>query len=485
MAHVLFMDIVAYSKLPMEEQTGLLRQLQQIVRETAEFHLAQEKDQLLALPTGDGMALVFFHDPESAVRCALEISHTLKTNSNLKLRMGIHTGPVFRVQDINAARNVAGGGINLAQRVMDCGDAGHILVSSAMADVLSDVRRWKATLHDLGEAEVKHGVRVHIFNLYTADAGNPQTPQKLRAAKTRKTIRRSEIVAGVLVLLAAAGFVWFLYAEPTVRTFDVIPGEATSGETVTLHWDVINANDVELELEQVPFGEVTKNEKDFKYVAPSTSYKRSMTLKLIVTNRVRGTRSATKELIIDPPKQESTARETPSPVNPRPAPTSAPVPQQEGHVPKQETTPRETAILTMGPAPTSAPVAQQGAPIPNFDGTWAEISPKDPAHPFRLKVGQNGARISLYISYTQSFNSVPFLEATISQGRATTSLPQGCAPKFQKDGYDYHNPGVNIFTVSLRGSTLVYEQETKWTSPCDGHPIGVEPNIRELQRVSQ
>ncbi len=174
--------------------------------------------------------------------------------------MGIHTGPVSRVKDINAERNVAGGGINLAQRVMDCGGAGHILVSSAMADILSDVGRWRATLHDLGEAEVKHGVLIRIFNLYTADAGNPQTPQKLNTARKRKRIRKGAIVALVLVLLAAAGFVWFLHLnrEPTVRSFTVTPSEVASGDTVMIDWDVINADDVELELEQVPFGQVTR-----------------------------------------------------------------------------------------------------------------------------------------------------------------------------------------------------------------------------------
>src|SRR5580704_7871721 len=157
-AHVLFMDIVAYSQLPMDEQTRLIELLQTIVRSTSGFTQAQKRRQLLRLPTGDGMALVFFSDPEAPARCALEIGHLLREHPELRLRMGIHTGPVQRLEDINANRNVAGGGINLAQRVMDCGDAGHILVSSAVADMLSHRTIWKLMLHHLGAAEVKHGV---------------------------------------------------------------------------------------------------------------------------------------------------------------------------------------------------------------------------------------------------------------------------------------------------------------------------------------
>ncbi len=178
-AHVLFMDIVAYSKLPMDQQRHLLEELQKTVRRTLEFARAKSADKLISLPSGDGMALVFFGDPEAPCRCALEVSQTLRNSPETKLRMGIHTGPVYRVADINANRNVAGGGINIAQRVMDCGDSGHILVSKTVADVLAQVSRWNGSLHDLGEAEVKHGIRVHLFNLYTEAAGNPKLPKKL------------------------------------------------------------------------------------------------------------------------------------------------------------------------------------------------------------------------------------------------------------------------------------------------------------------
>jgi Tol biopolymer transport system component/class 3 adenylate cyclase len=219
-AHVLFMDIVAYSQLPMDEQTRLIEKLQQIVRNTTEFSRAQKRRQLLRLPTGDGMALVFFGDAEAPVRCALEISRAGRDLPDLRLRMGIHTGPVQRVEDINAARNVAGGGINIAQRVMDCGDAGHILISKTVADVLDQVSTWKTAFHDLGEAEVKHAVRVHLYNLYTDEAGNRELPQKLRTVQTMAATARSQskrkkaslgAVTGVIAVLAVAGIVWTLY----------------------------------------------------------------------------------------------------------------------------------------------------------------------------------------------------------------------------------------------------------------------------------
>lgn len=186
-AHVLFTDIVGYSKLPMDEQEQLVMQLQEAVRQTPEFVRAEACEELICIPTGDGMALVFFRDAEAPVRCALELSQFLRNHSELKLRMGIHSGPVYRVADINANRNVAGGGINIAQRVMDSGDAGHILVSSAEAEVLGQISCWSHTLHDLGEVEVKHGVRLHIYNLYSAEAGNAELPKKIATQSSLRT----------------------------------------------------------------------------------------------------------------------------------------------------------------------------------------------------------------------------------------------------------------------------------------------------------
>src|SRR5271157_1540381 len=182
MAYVLFTDIVGYSRLPTDVQQQVVHGLQRVVRHTPEFQNAVVHNQLIGLPTGDGMALVFFGDPQSPVRCAVEVSQALRQHPEIKLRMGIHTGPVYRVADINANRNVAGGGINVAQRVMDCGDAGHILVSRAVAETLVQLTAWSQFLQDLGKVEVKHGVHVHIYNLHTGEAGNAELPQKLRTA---------------------------------------------------------------------------------------------------------------------------------------------------------------------------------------------------------------------------------------------------------------------------------------------------------------
>jgi serine/threonine protein kinase/formylglycine-generating enzyme required for sulfatase activity len=182
-AHVLYMDLVESTTLPMDQQTKNVRLLQRVVGETPEFRKAELDRQLMRLPTGDGMALVFFGDPELPVRCALSIAVALKPLPELKLRMGVHSGPVYRVADINTNANVTGGGISMAQRVMDCGDAGHILLSRAAAEVLVQLSDWAPRLHDLGEYSVKHGVKLHLYNLYTADIGNRNVPEKLRPAQ--------------------------------------------------------------------------------------------------------------------------------------------------------------------------------------------------------------------------------------------------------------------------------------------------------------
>src|SRR6266567_577328 len=211
-------DIIAYSRMPMDEQKQALRILQDKVKSTAEFTKAQASNELIRLPTGDGMALVFFGDPEAPVRCAIELSRALRQESSFQLRMGIHTGPVYRVADINANRNVAGGGINVAQRVMACGDAGHILVSGTVAEVLSQVSTWNSTLHGLGEVEVRHGVQVHVFNLYTDEVGNRELPQKLRTAQkaaativAKKKRKKISLVAIAAVIIAAFVIDRFLY----------------------------------------------------------------------------------------------------------------------------------------------------------------------------------------------------------------------------------------------------------------------------------
>ncbi|MGH9846276.1 MAG: adenylate/guanylate cyclase domain-containing protein [Blastocatellia bacterium] len=180
-AHVLFCDVVGYSLLPIDRQTQLMRTLQHIVRQTEDYRRADERGQLVRLPAGDGMALAFLQDVTAPVRCACEIVRALQSQPEIKLRIGIHSGPVYQSADINANRNVVGSGINLAQRVMDCGDAGHILASRNVAEVLEQLSHWQPLLHDLGEHEVKHGVRIHLFNLYNEEIGNPAVPAKVQA----------------------------------------------------------------------------------------------------------------------------------------------------------------------------------------------------------------------------------------------------------------------------------------------------------------
>ncbi len=185
-AHLLLIDVVGYSKLLVNEQIELLQELNRIVRSTECFCAAEASDKLIRVPTGDGMALLFFHSPEEPARCALEISRTLQDHPHIQLRMGVHSGPVNRVPDVNDKTNVAGAGINVAQRVLDCGDAGHILLSAHVAEDLAQYGHWQPYLHDLGECEVKHGLRLHLFNLYKDGLGNPHLPEKLKRRRRWK-----------------------------------------------------------------------------------------------------------------------------------------------------------------------------------------------------------------------------------------------------------------------------------------------------------
>src|SRR5204862_6217724 len=186
--HVLFIDIVGYSKLLINEQSEQIRTLKAIVRGTEQFRLAQAEGKLLRLPTGDGGALVFRNSLEAPVLCSMEIARALKDYPKLRVRIGIHSGPVNEITDLNEQANIAGAGINIAKRVMDCGDAGHILLSKRVADDLEQYPQWRSLLHELGECEVKHGARVSVVSLYTDDLGNPELPEKFKqAAVTRKT----------------------------------------------------------------------------------------------------------------------------------------------------------------------------------------------------------------------------------------------------------------------------------------------------------
>src|SRR5205814_10315853 len=188
--HVLFIDIVGYSKLLITQQSQQLDTLKKIVRGTEQFRAAEAEGKLLRLPTGDGGALVFRNSPEAPVLCALEISKELKNHPELRVRMGIHSGPVNEITDLNEQANIAGAGINIAQRVMDCGDAGDVLLSRHVAEDLEQYPRWRAYLHDLGDCEVKHGVRIGVVNMSGDEVGNPQQPKKFQALKKHRARMR-------------------------------------------------------------------------------------------------------------------------------------------------------------------------------------------------------------------------------------------------------------------------------------------------------
>jgi len=207
--HVLFIDIVGYSKLLINEQSEQIQKLKQIVRGTEEVRKAEAEGKLLRLPTGDGGALVFRNSPEAPVLCALEIARALKSRPELKVRMGIHSGPVNEISDLNEQANIAGAGINIAQRVMDCGDAGHILLSKRVADDLEQYPQWRSQLHKLGECEVKHGAHLGIVNLYNNETGNRQVPKKFQVLKQRRARSHWSVSAAALLLLIgiAASFV--------------------------------------------------------------------------------------------------------------------------------------------------------------------------------------------------------------------------------------------------------------------------------------
>src|SRR5205809_4649466 len=208
-AHVLFIDIVGYSKLSINEQRAAIDELNEVVRGSEQFQKAEAAARLIKIPTGDGMALVFYKSPEEPVKCALEISRALKEHR--QLRMGIHSGPVSGVIDVNGHGNLAGAGLNMAQRVMDCGDAGHILLSKRVADDLGEYEHWRPLLHDLGECEVKHGMRLSIVNLHADQVGNPQLPKKFQALRKHRARMRWALMTAALLAFAAivAGIAMF------------------------------------------------------------------------------------------------------------------------------------------------------------------------------------------------------------------------------------------------------------------------------------
>src|SRR5215469_7696271 len=216
--HVLFIDIVGYSTLLLNEQSDLLAELNEVVRGTERFRSAEADSKLVRLPTGDGMALVFHKSPEEPARCALEISQALKEHPKLRVRMGIHSGPVNEVADVNDRANIAGAGINIAQRVMDCGDAGHILISKHVAEDLQHYSEWRSNLHEVGQCEVKHGEMISIVNLYTRELGNPNPPRLKRSeVEVRRRRRRNAflLVGSAIAALFVAGL--FLLPRASAR----------------------------------------------------------------------------------------------------------------------------------------------------------------------------------------------------------------------------------------------------------------------------
>src|SRR5246127_4126937 len=201
-AHVLFIDIVGYSKLRTNEQSAQIGKLREIVRGTEQFRVAEAEGKLLRLPTGDGGALAFRNNPEAPVLCAEEIAKALKNHPEIRVRMGIHSGPVNEVTDLNEQANIAGAGITVAQRIMDCGDAGHILVSKHAAEDLEQYDEWQPYLHDIGQVEIKHGERLHVVNFYSHGVGNPALPRKFEAAKRPAPATRRNYLAAAIAITA-------------------------------------------------------------------------------------------------------------------------------------------------------------------------------------------------------------------------------------------------------------------------------------------
>ena len=246
-AHLLLIDIVGFSKLLDNEQIELLQELNQIVRATECFQIAETGGKFIRVPTGDGMTLAFFHSPEEPARCALEISRALQEHPPIQLRMGVHSGQVNRVADINDKTSLAGSGINVAQRVLDCGDAGHILLSGHVAEDLCQYRHWQPHLHDLGECEVKHGLRLHLFNLCKDGLGNPRVPEKLKRGKRWKQASGAEVrplsvprwqnlalVAALFVsalALAISFSIFFRRGSPTIAQ---APSEGVAGAVASI-----------------------------------------------------------------------------------------------------------------------------------------------------------------------------------------------------------------------------------------------------------
>src|SRR5512132_2773373 len=217
-AHVLLIDIVGYSKRSINEQHAAVEELNRIVRASEQFQRAEAASRLTRIPTGDGMLLAFYTNPEAPAQCAVDISRALKEHPRLKLRMGIHSGPVGGVADVNEQANLAGAGLNIAQRVMACGDAGHILLSKHVAEDLEGYQKWRPLLHDLGTCEVKHGERVWVVNLYDDQFGNAKLPRKFETVQKRRARLRWAGTAAALLALAVVVAGIAVFSHDRVRS---------------------------------------------------------------------------------------------------------------------------------------------------------------------------------------------------------------------------------------------------------------------------
>jgi TolB-like protein/thioredoxin-like negative regulator of GroEL len=232
-AHVLCTDIVGYSKLMIDQQSDYLHKLNEVVRATEVFQRAEQSGKLIRIPTGDGMVLVFFTHPQDPAECAVQISKGLKAHPEIALRMGVHSGPVNRISDVNQRSNVAGAGINIGQRVMDCGDAGHILLSKRVAEDLGHYSKWRPHLHELGEFEVKHGVKIELVNLFTDQVGNAARPEKLKEGKPRfqsaaSPLTRPMLAAAILIALAMGAGWFFLRGRGEPQLAAIFPGKSVA-----------------------------------------------------------------------------------------------------------------------------------------------------------------------------------------------------------------------------------------------------------------
>jgi TolB-like protein/class 3 adenylate cyclase/Tfp pilus assembly protein PilF len=277
-AHILFIDIVGYSKLSINEQRAAVDELNEIVRASVEFQSAEAAGRLIKIPTGDGMALVFYTSPEAPAQCAVEISGALKEHPRLQLRMGVHSGPVSGVIDVNGHANLAGAGLNIAQRVMNCGDAGHILLSKHVAEDLEEYEQWRPLLHDLGSCEVKHGVRVSVVNLHADQLGNPQLPKKFQALKKHRARIRWAALLGLAVILAGIAMFSRYRLRSTLsapeKSIAVLPFENLSEEKANAYFADGIQNEILTRLAAVRDLKVISRTSTVKYQSKPDNLKR-------------------------------------------------------------------------------------------------------------------------------------------------------------------------------------------------------------------